>query len=59
MEKALHDVCMYCDFARIDPGATRLPDESTSCWQLSLGWGLCRPSLDREVRAKPEHRGAD
>jgi len=29
MEEALHDVCVYCEFARLDPGATRLPDEST------------------------------
>ena len=29
MEEALHDVSVYCDFARLDPGATRLPDEST------------------------------
>lgn len=29
MEEALHDVSLYCEFARIDPGATRLPDEST------------------------------
>jgi IS5 family transposase len=29
MEEALHDISVYCDFARLDPGATRLPDEST------------------------------
>ena len=29
MEEALHDVSLYCEFARLDPGATRLPDEST------------------------------
>ena len=29
MEEALHDVAIYCEFARLDPGATRLPDEST------------------------------
>lgn len=29
MKEALHDVCVYCDFARLDPGTTRLPDEST------------------------------
>ena len=29
MEEALHDVCVYCDFARLDPRATRLPDETT------------------------------
>ena len=29
MEEALHDVSLYCEFAHLDPGATRLPDEST------------------------------
>ena len=29
MEKALHDVSLYCEFARLDPGAMRLPDETT------------------------------
>ena len=29
MEEALHDVAMYCEFAQLDSGATRLPDEST------------------------------
>ena len=29
MEEALHDVALYCEFARLDPGITRLPDEST------------------------------
>jgi transposase, IS5 family len=29
MEEALHDVAMYCEFAKLDPGASRLPDEST------------------------------
>jgi len=29
MEEALHDVSVYCDFAHLDPGATRLPDETT------------------------------
>ena len=29
MEEALHDISLYCEFARLDPGATRLPDEST------------------------------
>ena len=29
MEEALHDTPVYCEFARLDPGATRLPDEST------------------------------
>ena len=29
MEEALHDVAMYCEFAGLDPGTTRLPDEST------------------------------
>lgn len=29
MEESLHDVALYCEFARLDPGATRLPDEST------------------------------
>jgi IS5 family transposase len=29
MEEALHDTPLYCEFARLDPGATRLPDEST------------------------------
>ena len=29
MEEALHDVSLYCQFARLDSGATRLPDEST------------------------------
>ena len=29
MEEALHDLSLYCEFARLDPGATRLPDEST------------------------------
>ncbi len=29
MEEALHDTPLYCEFAHLDPGATRLPDEST------------------------------
>ena len=29
MEEALHDVAIYCEFAQLDPGASRLPDEST------------------------------
>ncbi len=28
MEEALHDMPLYCELARLDPGATRLPDES-------------------------------
>jgi IS5 family transposase len=30
MEEALHDVPLYCQFAQLDPGLSRLPDESTS-----------------------------
>ena len=29
MEEALHDTPLYCEFARLDAGITRLPDEST------------------------------
>ena len=29
MEEALHDISLYCEFARLDPGGTRLPDKST------------------------------
>jgi transposase, IS5 family len=29
MEEALHDISLYCEFARLDPGAMRLPDETT------------------------------
>jgi IS5 family transposase len=29
MQEALHDVPLYCQFARLDPGVSRLPDEST------------------------------
>ena len=29
MEEALHDVPLYCEFARLDPGMNRMPDEST------------------------------
>ncbi|AMM24790.1 IS5 family transposase [Variovorax sp. PAMC 28711] len=29
MEEALYDVPLYCEFARLDPGMSRLPDEST------------------------------
>ena len=29
MEEALHDVPLYCQVARLDPGMSRLPDEST------------------------------
>jgi len=29
MEEALHDISLYCQFARLDPGGMRLPDEST------------------------------
>ena len=29
MEEALHDVAIYCEFAQLDPGVSRLPDEST------------------------------
>ena len=29
MEEVLHDIAFYCEFAHLDPGTTRLPDEST------------------------------
>jgi IS5 family transposase len=29
MEEALHDVPLYCEFAHLDPGMGRMPDEST------------------------------
>lgn len=29
MEESLHDTPLHCEIARLDPGATRLPDEST------------------------------
>ena len=29
MKEALHDMALYREFARLDAGATRLPDEST------------------------------
>ena len=29
MEEALHDTSLYCEFARLDPGVMRLPDETT------------------------------
>jgi len=29
MEEALHDVPLYCEFAHLDPGMGRLPDETT------------------------------
>lgn len=29
MEKTLHDITMYCQFAQLDPGATMLHDVST------------------------------
>ena len=29
MQEALHDTPLYCEFARLDPGMSRLPDEST------------------------------
>lgn len=29
MEEALHDISLYCEFARLDPGSMRLPDESS------------------------------
>jgi len=29
MEEALHDVPLYCEFARLDPSMNRMPDEST------------------------------
>ena len=29
MAEALHDISLYCEFARLDPGALRLPDETT------------------------------
>ena len=29
MQEALHDISLCCEFARLDPGGTRLPDEST------------------------------
>jgi IS5 family transposase len=30
MEEALHDVSLYCKFARLVPGAMHLPDKSTN-----------------------------
>ena len=32
MEEALHDTPLYCEFAGLDAGITRLPDESTILW---------------------------
>ena len=29
MEEALHDIALYREFAHLDAGITRLPDEST------------------------------
>jgi transposase, IS5 family len=29
MEEALHDMPLYCQFAQLDPGTSRLPDETT------------------------------
>ena len=29
MEEALRDISLYCEFARLDRGSMRLPDEST------------------------------
>ena len=29
MEEALHDISLFCEFAKLDPGAMRLPDENT------------------------------
>ncbi len=29
MEETLHDVPLYCEFAHLDPGMGRLPDENT------------------------------
>lgn len=29
MDETLHDVSLYCEFAGLDPGASRMPDEST------------------------------
>ena len=29
MEEALHDIPLYCEFAKLDAGINRLPDEST------------------------------
>ena len=29
MEEALHDIPLFCEFAHLDPGVTRIPDEST------------------------------
>ena len=29
MEEALHDTSLYCEFALLDTGSTRLPDETT------------------------------
>jgi transposase, IS5 family len=29
MEEALHGISLYCEFARLDPGSMRLPDEKT------------------------------
>jgi IS5 family transposase len=51
MEEALHDIPLYRDFALLDAGVTRLPDESTilrfrtclrpmnclsGCWRRSM-----------------------
>lgn len=32
MEESLRDVSLYREFARLDPGAMRLPDDSTILW---------------------------
>ena len=42
MQEALHDIPLYCEFAHLDAGITRLPDESTN-W-ASRYWSASTPN---------------
>ena len=37
MEEALHNVSLYCEFAHLDPGASRLPGDATPFCGFATG----------------------
>ena len=59
MEEALHDIPWYHEFAHLDAGMTRLPDEST-IWaspqkQSQLSPNGCKSAMNPELVSPYEH----
>ena len=67
MEEALHDIPLYREFAKLDAGITRLPDESTilrfrhMLEQNDLGaqiFGRCQCQVDRSRADAQDRHGS-